>query len=191
MSDEEGDAAEEAHAADADAEEEEEEEASGESASESGEDAKEASSDGDEEASDDDDDDDDDEDDDEDEDAGADGARTAKARLCAWRLRVSRALTRVVPRAACWPARDVGRAGAHVRCATRGRAGVRRAAASLRLTPADDAPRCARQAATEVFVGGLAVEATEEDLHATLSVAGDIAEVRALACAAFVRGAAR
>ena len=32
-----------------------------------------------------------------------------------------------------------------------------------------------------MFVGGLAVEATEEDLQATFSVAGDIAEVRALA----------
>ena len=42
-----------------------------------------------------------------------------------------------------------------------------------------------------MFVGGLAVEATEDDLQATFSVAGDIAEVRALAVAAFVRGAAR
>jgi hypothetical protein len=35
----------------------------------------------------------------------------------------------------------------------------------------------ATQAATEVFVGGLSFEATEEDVTATFSVAGDIAEV--------------
>ena len=37
------------------------------------------------------------------------------------------------------------------------------------------------QAATEVFVGGLAFDATEADLEATFSVAGEIAEARARA----------
>ena len=84
MSDQEGDAAEDAHAADDGAEEEDEDE--DESASGSGDDAEGGSSDGDEEASDEEDEEDEE---DEDEDA-ADGApRTAKARPaggCAWRV---------------------------------------------------------------------------------------------------------
>lgn len=42
------------------------------------------------------------------------------------------------------------------------------------------------QAATEVFVGGLSFDATEEDLQATFSVAGDIAEARANSCGTVV-----
>ena len=124
MSDDE-DSVEEAHAADDGAEEED---GSGESSSESGDDAKAASSDGDEDASDEEEEDDEDKDEDEDEDEedAADGARTGKARLAAWRLRLAWALTRAVPRAAGWPACDVSAAGACVRCATRERAGVRR-----------------------------------------------------------------
>jgi hypothetical protein len=50
---------------------------------------------------------------------------------------------------------------------------------ALLLTRRAHPAHTAAQAATEVFVGGLSFDATEADLEATFSVAGDIAEARA------------